>query len=134
MLVEFTVGNYKSFKDRVTLSMVASNVMAKDKQLDENNVFGVGDELRLLTNAAIYGANASGKSNLIAAMRFMRRFVLGSSKDTQAAEAISVEPFRLSTETSRQPSFFEIVFILSGKRYRYGFEVNVERVISEWLY
>lgn len=134
MLIQFDVGNYKSFKDVVTFSMVAAQIKAKDKRLDENNVFKVNDELSLLKSTAIYGANASGKSNFISAARFMKQFVLGSSKDTQADEAIPVEPFRLNTDTACQPSFFEMVFIIDSRRYRYGFEVTPEKVVAEWLY
>lgn len=83
MLVEFSVGNYRSFKDTVTLSMVAANISSKPKALDEQNIFTIGSDVKLLTSAAVYGANASGKSNLIAALRFMRQLVLGSSRDTQ---------------------------------------------------
>jgi len=53
MLVEFSVGSYRSFKHPVTFSMVAANIVAKDKKLDENNVFAVDDELKLLKSAAI---------------------------------------------------------------------------------
>ncbi|MBD2302013.1 ATP/GTP-binding protein [Nostoc sp. FACHB-190] len=134
MLIEFSVGNYRSFKDKVTFSMVAANIVAKDKQLDDNNVFAVDDELKLLKSAAIYGANASGKSNLAKAMNFMKWFMINSSKETQSTEKIRVEPFRLSTETETQPSLFEIVFLLNNKKYRYGFEANQERVVSEWLF
>ncbi|OZH51795.1 abortive infection protein [Hydrocoleum sp. CS-953] len=134
MLIEFSVGNYLSFKETVTLSMVATNVIAKNKSVDENNVFDVDEELSLLKSVAVYGANASGKSNLIQAMNFMRWFVLNSSKETQLGDAINVEEFKLSTETEREPSFFEIVFILEEKLYRYGFEVDEKKVVSEWLF
>ncbi len=134
MLIEFSVGNYLSFKETVTLSMVAENVTARDKSVDKNNVFDVDEELSLLKSVAVYGANASGKSNLIKAMGFMRWFVLNSSKETQIEDAIDVEEFRLSTETEGKPSFFEIVFILEDKLYRYGFEVDEKQVVSEWLY
>ncbi len=134
MLIEFSIGNYKSFKDKVTFSMVAANIVAKDKELDENNVFAVDCELKLLKTAAIYGANASGKSNLGKALSFMIWFMINSSKNTQITEKITVEPFKLNTETQTEPSFFEIVFILDGRKYRYGFEANEERVISEWLF
>jgi uncharacterized protein len=134
MLIEFSIGNYKSFKDIVTFSMVAANVRAKYQDVDENNVFKVDNDLSLLTSAAIYGANASGKSNLVAAIRFMRHFILNSSRETQITETIDVENFRLSTETEKKPSFFEMVFLLDDKKYRYGFEVNTRRVVSEWLY
>src|SRR3972149_10941578 len=134
MLIEFSVGNYRSFKDTVTFSMVAAKITAQDKRLDEDNVFKVDDDLSLLRSSAIYGANASGKSNLAAALQFMRLFVLNSSKETQVAENIIVEPFLLSTDTTETPSFFEIVFILEGRKYRYGFTVNTQNVVSEWLY
>lgn len=133
MLIGFSVGNYKSFKETVTLSMVASSITEEDKELNENNVFPINDKLSLLKSAAIYGANASGKSNLIAAINFMKWFVLNSSKETQVSEAIDIEAFRLSTETEKEPSFFEIVFLLKDKTFRYGFEVNAREVVSEWL-
>ena len=75
MLIGFSVGNYKSFKETVTLSMVASSITEEDKELDENNVFPINDKLSLLKSAAIYGANASGQSNLIAAINFMYEMV-----------------------------------------------------------
>jgi AAA15 family ATPase/GTPase len=133
MLIGFSVGNYKSFKETVTLSMVASSITEEDKELNENNVFPINDKLSLLKSAAIYGANASGKSNLVAAINFMKWFVLNSSKETQVSDAIDIEAFRLSTETEKEPSFFEIVFILEDKTFRYGFEVNAGEVVSEWL-
>ncbi len=134
MLIQFTVGNYRSFKDPVTLSMVAANLKAKDETLDENNTFAATPKLRLLKSAALYGANASGKSNLVKALKFMRDFVINSARESQAGDRIPVEPFRLSTETENAPSFFEIVFLLEGVKYRYGFEVDAEKVHSEWLF
>lgn len=134
MLIEFSVGNYKSFKEIVTFSMVGASITAKDKTLDANNLFTVDDELRLLKSAAVYGANASGKSNLVDALRFMRWFVLNSSKALQIMDVIDVEEFKLSTETRGMPSFFQIVFMLDDKRFRYGFELDQERVVSEWLF
>ena len=114
--------------------MVAANIVAKDPKIDENNTFAVDDKLTLLKSAAIYGANASGKSNLAKAISFMKWFMINSSKETQSTEEIGVEPFRLSTETETEPSLFEIVFLLDGKKYRYGFEATQQRVISEWLF
>lgn len=134
MLIEFRVGNYKSFKETVTLSMVAAKITAKDKKLDSENAFSVNGDLSLLKSAAIYGANASGKSNLVNAMHFMRRFVLNSSKEMQATEEIPVEVFRLNRDMAQLPANFEIVFLLEGVRYRYGFEVTTRNVVSEWLF
>ena len=134
MLIEFSVGNYRSFKEKVTFSMVAANLVSQDKNLDTNNVIAVDKELSLVKSAAIYGANASGKSNLAKALQFMKWFMVNSSKETQSTEAIGVEKFRLSTETDDQPSFFEIVFLLDGQQHRYGFTADREKVRSEWLY
>lgn len=134
MLIEFTVGNFRSIRERVTLSMVASSLVSKDKRLDEENVFSAGDGLRLLKCAAIYGANGSGKSNLFKALRFMRQMVANSSRESQAEEPIPVQPFALSAETMRQPSLFECVFLQGGVEFRYGFEAGRTQVVSEWLY
>ncbi|MDJ0535557.1 MAG: ATP-binding protein [Xenococcaceae cyanobacterium MO_207.B15] len=113
--------------------MVATDLGTNTK-LYENNVFQVDDELSLLKSAAVYGANASGKSNLAKAIGFMRRFVLNSSKNTQITDSIDVEQFRLNAETIERPSFFEIVFFLNKRIYRYGFEVNRKEIITEWLF
>jgi hypothetical protein len=134
MLIEFSVGNFRSFKEIATLSMVAAKLSSKDKALDENNVFEVAGAPPLLTSTAIYGANASGKSNLVAAMAFMREFALNSHKETQPTGAIDTERFLLSLATISQPSHFEIVFVVDGTRYRYGFDVTPERVEREWLF
>ncbi|HMA37265.1 MAG TPA: ATP-binding protein [Chloroflexia bacterium] len=135
MLIEFTVGNFRSFHERVTLSMIAASALrSRDKELDAQTVVEVPPGVELLRSAAIYGANASGKSNLVNALAFMRTFVLNSSRTTQTEDPIPVQNFKLSTETDGQPSFFEILFLLDGKRYRYGFEVTRERVIAEWLF
>jgi uncharacterized protein len=134
MLIEFTVGNYKSFKEPTTFSMVAGKIVSKDKSLDENNVFEVNNKLSLLKSAAIYGANASGKSNFVKAFNFMQDFVVQSANQSQANDPIEVEQFKLHFEIENEPSHFEAVFILDGTQYRYGFEATPKRVISEWLY
>lgn len=134
MLIEFSVGNYRSYQAINTLSMVAATITSQPPELDVQNVIDVLNGPRLLTSAAIYGANASGKSNFIKALHFMRQFVLASSRETQIAEMIQVEHFRLSLETDGRPSHFEVVFLLDGRQYRYGFEVTVQRVVAEWLY
>jgi len=134
MLVAFSVENYSSFKERVTLSMVAADLRSKPKELDSSNVFLARDDLKLLTSAAVYGANASGKSNLIAALTFMRSFVLNSSRETRLRQPVNVTPYRLSTETEHAPSRFEIVFVQQQVIYRYGFLVSQTQIEEEWLY
>ncbi|MEM7127774.1 MAG: ATP-binding protein [Chloroflexota bacterium] len=132
MLVEFSVGNFRSFKDPVTFSMVAARITAQNKVLNQDNLFQL-ENLSLLKSAAIYGANASGKSNLIAAFGFMRKFVLDST-DSNSEDKIGVEPFLLSTDTIEQPSYFEVTFQIDETRYRYGFEVLAATVRAEWLF
>ncbi|HSH03807.1 MAG TPA: ATP-binding protein [Anaerolineae bacterium] len=132
MLMTFSVGNFRSFKETVTFSMVAANITAKNKDLDRENLFSIGN-VSLLKSASIYGANASGKSNVLRAFAFMKDFVLHSTEGTSQSR-IDIQPFLLSTETDDKPSFFEAVFLIEGIRYRYGFEVERERVHTEWLY
>lgn len=134
MLIEFTVGNFRSFKEKATLSMVAAKIKARDESVNDNNTIVVNDKLSLLTSAGIYGANASGKSNLIKALGFMRLFVTLYSAKSQVNEEISVAPFRLCTETENKPSFFEVVFLLDNVVYRYGFEADAKQIVSEWLF
>lgn len=128
MLLQFSVANFRSFKGVATLSTVAS----LDKEHPEN-VIKVSKDLPVLKTAALYGANASGKSNFFAALRFMQGFVFGSS-NLQITDRIAVEPFRLSTETETKPSHFEVVFLFEGIKYRYGFEADAQSIHSEWLF
>ena len=127
MLIEFTVGNYLSFKEKKTLSMEATAI--KD---NPGNVTEVG-KYKLLRSAVIYGANSSGKSNFIKAMSCMREIVIGSAKESSTSE-LEVTPFLLSTETENRPTYFEILLLIRDVRYRYGFETDKKNVHSEWLY
>lgn len=131
MLISFTVKNYLSFKDSVSLHLSAAQI----RELDQENTFKLEQfDMRMLKSVGFYGANSSGKSNLIRALSFMTRFILKSSKDKQANEKIPVENFKLSTETEFRPCTFEIVFIIDAIKYRYGFEVDEQRVHSESLF
>jgi AAA15 family ATPase/GTPase len=133
MLVQFSIKNYKIFKGKATLSLVASNY-DKDTREEENIILNESFKLRLLKSAVIYGANASGKSKLLEAFAFMRSFVINSSKESQKGEPVDVDPFRLSSETENEPSEFEVVFLYENVLYRYGFEATMERILAEWLY
>jgi hypothetical protein len=129
MLIQFTVGNFKSFKDKATLSLVATN----DDWREDDNLANM-PHLHLVKAAAIYGPNAGGKSNFLSAMMRFRDLVQESSKDTQAGETIPVVPFRLHAGTEQATSFFEIIFLQKGTRYRYGFEATQQAIVSEWLF
>ncbi|RYE29137.1 MAG: ATP-binding protein, partial [Sphingobacteriales bacterium] len=132
MLIKFSLRNYKVFRERVELSLVASNY---DKETNEENLIDVPKfGLRLLKSAVIYGANASGKSKLIEALGYMRNFIHVSSKDSQKGDEIPVEPFRLNTTSENEPTEFEVTFIHNDVLYRYGFEATRHEIVSEWLY
>jgi AAA15 family ATPase/GTPase len=136
MLVQFTVKNFACFKERVTLSMVASRYDQSTRWQD--NVIEVPKfNLNLLRSAVIYGANASGKTKLLHAMGFMDYLVRSSysaSKDKRVNEQINVTPFKLNNINENTPSLFEITFIHKKEMYRYGFEVTTKEVVSEWFY
>lgn len=134
MLIQFSIGNFLSFKEQSTLSLLASTL--KDIQITaEDVIFNVeGTDLALLKSATIYGANASGKSNFIKAMEFFKWYVINSSKDIQAGERVNIESFRLNSSTIEEPSYFEAVFCDKDCQYRYGFEADETLVRSEWLY
>jgi AAA15 family ATPase/GTPase len=127
MLLQFIVSNFRSIKDTVTLSMnTASNK-------ESEHSFQVRD-YHLLNSAVIYGANASGKSNVLQAMGFMCHLVLNKPKITQSTDKLLHQPFRLNTETEQASSYFEIVFFLEDIKYRYGFEADSTTVYAEWLF
>lgn len=130
MFVEFTVTNYRSFKEPHTFSLVAS----KNKEHLDDNTFLVNEKLRLLNSAIIYGANASGKSNFFLALSFFLRFTINSGPKFQVGDFIDTEPFLFSTTTQNEPSTFELIFILNGTRYRYGISVDTDTVQAEYLY
>lgn len=133
MFVQFTVKNFKSFRDEAKLSLVASRY-DKDSATESNLVDVPALDIRLLKSAAIYGANASGKSKLVEALGFMRHFILRSSGGTQLNDKIPTVPFRLNPDAEQTPSEFELTFLHEGELFRYGFEVTTEKVMAEWLY
>lgn len=133
MLIEFSVGNFRSIKDIQTLSMAAGNIVSKSKALDELNTVQATDKWQLLKSKAIYGANASGKSNMIRAIIAFINIVANSVKDETALYSW-VEEFKLSSDCDGMPSFFQMMLIIEGVFYRYGFEATESGIISEWLY
>jgi len=135
MIVEFTVENFRSFKEKHTFSLLAT----KNKELSESNTFAIDNKLSLLKTAVIYGANASGKSNFFLALEFFLNFAVYSGPRKQLGDIIEVDPFYFSMQTEQEPSSFEFVFFIrnsEGKniRYRYGFSVTREEVITEYLF
>ena len=133
MILEFCATNYLSIKDELKLSFVASSL--KETSAEPNDIFSVGDTgISLVRSAVIYGANASGKSNVLKAFAFYKHFITDSFKNSQAGEAIDVENFRLNATTVGEPTIMEASFTDGEFVYRYGFEVSSEAVEVEWLY
>jgi len=133
MLIQFSVRNFKTFKDEAKLTMFASNYDKASREVE--NVFEVPQfNLRLLKSAVIYGANASGKTKLLNAAGVMKDFIINSSKESQEGEPINTDPFRLSSIMEDKPTMFELIFIHKAEMFRYGFEATKESVVAEWLY
>ncbi len=130
MLLNFRVENFLSFKDLVEVDLKPSSI----KELEENIALIPTSNTRVLKSAVVYGANSSGKSNLLKAIIFMKSFVMNSSKEGQANQDINVESFKLNSRTEKKPSLFEIIFYHEGLTYRYGFTVDSHRVHREWLF
>lgn len=131
MLIEFRVKNFRSLRDEQVLSLVAS----KDNTLQDTHTLAsdLNTVPRLLRSAVIYGANASGKSNLLKALQYMRGVVLESATVIQPDQVYSIQPFRLDTVSASQPSEFEVTFALGSVRYQYGFTMTAQRIINEYL-
>lgn len=131
MLVEFRIKNFRSLREEQVLSLVAS----ADKTLLDTNALDTGLKAapHLLKSAVVYGANASGKSNLIKALQYMRGVVLESAALQPGQTFDRLQPFRLDATSASLPTEFEVTFILDGVRYQYGFAMNAQRIVSEQL-
>ena len=127
MIVQFTVGNFLSFNAKQVLNLEAKGISEL-----KTNICTLKTE-KILRSMVIYGANSSGKSNLIKAMERMREVVLSSVRLNDSDE-LEYSPFLLSIETDSLPTFFEIIFWKESIRYRYGFEYNLRQIENEWLF
>jgi uncharacterized protein len=132
MIEEFSFGNFCSFKDVQTLKMSAAKIRSKNSELDKINIFLINKDLSLLKAKSIYGANASGKSNIIKALVAFLKIINESAKDDRVLNLI--DSFQLSTETDNEPTFFQLIFRIGETRYRYGFEADDKSIKSEWLF
>ena len=128
MIAEIRIKNYLSFRDEVVLNFEAT----KDTTFEESQVVQVTPKVRLLRFALIFGANASGKSNLLSALEFLRSFWFAKKQDLD--EETGAIPFLLDTETPSEPSEFNIKFYIGDKRYWYMLQLNERQVIKEALY
>lgn len=127
MILEFSVKNFLSFKEKVTFSMIANS----NKELNDNYVEIGGN--KVLKSAAVYGANASGKSNLFKILTLVV-LMLRSSNSVDINAKLPLIPFKLDKDSVNKPSEFEIKFILNETRYVYGFIADKDKIYDEYLY
>ncbi len=126
MIISFSVTNWMSFRDRVTLSMVAS----RERQHGERVARLGRYQMRVLPIMALYGGNASGKTNLFKALSFAKTQIIEGS---QPGDRIPVIPFRLDRDCAAQPSRFEFELLIDGSVYALSFAVTREKVLEERL-
>ncbi|MCK5034289.1 MAG: ATP-binding protein [Candidatus Sabulitectum sp.] len=128
MLISFTVSNYLSFKDETILNMMPGK---SDSMKNHLLVDTANKSTELLPFAVMHGSNASGKSNLIAALSFMKNLVL---RGVVPGAETGVIPFMLDRRMLKEPSKFEVVFRQDDVVYTYGFVASRERIFEEWLF
>lgn len=127
-LLQFSVGNFRSIYGKKTISFQPSSI----KDEPRSNVV-VKDRVKYVRTSAVYGANSSGKSNLMLAMLNMGDMVFESIRLNDGDE-LQHEPFALAQKSEDEPTHYEVVFLVDDRRYRYGFEFVAERITSEWLF
>ena len=131
MLLSFSVSNFKSFREEQLLNLTADNLKPAFSWL-ENAAVSVGKEESALRVKAIYGANASGKSNLLEALRFMQTISLMSAGTPGLLTEL--ESFRFDSSSPGSCSSFEVIIAVNKKKYRYGIRVDRSMFHEEWLY
>lgn len=127
MLIQFSVENFMSIKEKVIFSMLASS----DKEIQENTIKGIKENY--LKSAVIYGANASGKSNLFKAINCIIQ-MMRMSNNMQPGMELPIVPFKFDKEFQGKPSSFELIMIIENIKYVYGFVADYERIYEEYLY
>ena len=127
MLLSFTLSNFRSFKAKKTLDLTAATI----KEYEESLFSTVG--LSVLPSAVLYGANSSGKSNLIEAIRTFLTTVYDSAS-YNSSEELPMAPFMFDEDSRTKPSCFEIELLIDDDWYRYGFSAKKDRICEEYLY
>lgn len=129
MIIDISIENFLSIREKVVLSLEASS---GSKSLFKNMIKGPNHD-NLLKSIAVYGANASGKTNVVKAILFMYSMVINSHTHN-VGNRINRIPFKLDATSEKKPSKFEINFIMNGVTYKYGFSFDNEKIINEYLY
>jgi AAA15 family ATPase/GTPase len=130
MLLRFSVENHKSLRDRQELSLVASSLDGDSVDLIDSAPIAE----KVLPAAMIYGANASGKTNVLDALQYVCWAVRYSHAEGEPGDEVPRAPFALDQDFSEKPSVFEIDFVVDSTRYHYGFTADKHEFVSEWLY
>lgn len=128
MLIQFNFKNFKSFKDDSSLDMTATSITEHPY-----NLISSGDE-KYIKVAAIYGANASGKSSIIEAFKFMQEWILFSFNRAMATQDIPIKRFAFDIDALKEPAEFEVFFKHKNNEYQYGFSLDNKKICEEWLY
>lgn len=130
MILEFSVENYRSFRDKQTFSMLPDE--GKTEYFD--NIFTLSDKYKVLTSAVIYGANASGKSNFMKALESLRDLVIFRGNQPPEERFLEANPFNFNCKTQDSPTVFELDFLIKKIRYRYKVIVEQKYILEEGLY
>ncbi|SCF31006.1 AAA family ATPase [Micromonospora chokoriensis] len=120
MLLSFRFANHRSFRD--------------EQQLNLTPAYRTDEHEHAVRVAGIFGANASGKSNCLDALAFMRRFVIFSDRDVEPGLGVAREPYLMTAEALEAPSHYVVDLDLNGVRHTYGFTLDNDAVLDEWLY
>ena len=129
MLVQFSVTNYRSLKDNVTISLLAGT----DKE-HANDLIQADGKKYLVPTVAIYGANASGKSNILMALKTMQDMITGTSAQLLKEKKLPYDPFVLPKNMQSLPTEFEIIFYYENIKYAYSFSYDSNQILTEYLY
>src|SRR5688572_22638771 len=133
MLLEFSLGNYRSFNEIQTLDFRATPLVSEDKSVDDRNIIDKGG-VKVLKAIGLYGPNGSGKSNLLLGLRLFCQLIK-SSLESEAIMEFAAEPFKLTISESTHDGFFQVLLLIDHKKYRYGFTLNRNGgVKQEWLF
>lgn len=132
MIIEFVVRNFRSIRDELRFSFVAT----KDKELSETHLArtSIATIPHVVQSAAVYGANASGKSNFILGLAQLQNLVVNSFSGFRPEQLLPFEPFLLDAASRQKCTEFELTFIFNGVRNQYGFAFNMHRITEEWLH
>jgi AAA15 family ATPase/GTPase len=134
MIVQFSLGNFLSYRDIQIVSFEASNLKDSNESVFINSVNSSTESTRLLKSISIYGSNSSGKSNLLKGFNFFKYWVHNSFNEANRTLEIPIKPYLLREGYEQKNSFFEVIFFVNDVKYRYGCKMTKEAIEEEWLF